>query len=226
MPFPNTEIEIIGGQQGTSAGQSAAAGAAAGSSFGPWGAVVGGALSLAGGLFGNKSSAKEAQKNRDFQERMSNTAHQREVYDLRAAGLNPILSATGGAGSSTPSGAVAPQSDVMTPAVHSGISARRSLAELESMRLANENVKMDTALKKTQGTAQISHDYNLRQQGKLLKQELEIGTSSAARARTEAEIDETTFGRVLRWIDRFSSSVQGSGNSAQSLRRGFMNRKE
>lgn len=48
-------------------------------------------------------SAKEAQTTRDWQERLTDTAHQREVRDLVAAGLNPILSANKGA--STGSGA-------------------------------------------------------------------------------------------------------------------------
>lgn len=94
---------------------------------------------IVGDVIAGVSSAKTARQQMNFQERMSGTAHQREVADLRAAGLNPILSGTGGAGSSTPSGAQA-----QIPDYGRGIS---SAVQLKA-QLANINA--DTSLKQKQ----------------------------------------------------------------------------
>lgn len=69
----------------------------------------------------NAFNAQEAWKQRDWQQHMTGTAHQREVADLRAAGLNPILSGTGGMGASTPSGGTA-----------SGVTAKADAAPVRS----------------------------------------------------------------------------------------------
>lgn len=100
-----------------------------------WGAVVGSAVSALGsmagsGMFSGKNTSRSyndmlydvnmtnAQWRHD--EYMANSAHQREVNDLRSAGLNPVLSATGGNGAPATSSGV-----IQSNSAAAGVSARQ-----------------------------------------------------------------------------------------------------
>lgn len=105
-------------------------------------ALVGAAASVGGAYLQNEQARKNSAKQMAFQERMSSTSHQREVVDLRMAGLNPILSATGGAGASTPAGSAAPVvgADIAGGAA-SAVSATLKSAELEQIQAQTDAAK-------------------------------------------------------------------------------------
>lgn len=84
-------------------------------------------------------NSAEAEKNREFQREMSNTAYQRAVKDLEAAGLNKWLAVTGGNGASasTPSGSSATSSsgDASSPNPRIYIEMIKALASMMNSAL-------------------------------------------------------------------------------------------
>jgi len=95
-------------------------------------AVIGQGIETAGALYTNSQNIKHANRMADRSERLANSAHQREVADLRAAGLNPILSATGGNGAPSPTAAPPHLENPAAgaAATGSGMSQRAQMADL------------------------------------------------------------------------------------------------
>lgn len=110
--------------------------------------AVSAVASFIGGERRNKAQEDMANQQMAFQQTMSDTAHRREVEDLKAAGLNPMLTGKYG-GSSTPQGAMASVEDTLSPAVNSGVAAYQTRANVNLLKAQAEKAEAEAEESRT-----------------------------------------------------------------------------
>lgn len=172
-----------------------------------WIAGLGAGAELIGQSMANDRNSKMANRQMEFQERLSSTAHQREVEDLRAAGLNPILSANGGA--SSPGGAIATAQNVAEGFGSSAYDLGRRIAEIKGLTAsAKEASTRAEANKKNAEMTEVN-----RQIGEAEKRIREADAWSAENALDWKKKNPNFFGIVDTW----GKAIGQIGNSANSF---------
>lgn len=191
-------------------------------------AIIGGGAAIAGALIGahgqsqtNAANAQEAQRNRDFQERMRSTQYQTAVDDMRKAGLNPALAyQQGGAGNVSGSTA-----QFQNPAADAGGSAaraiqtfqdmRRTASEIDKIQAEAENVRTNTQLQNQQTLlANIEKLVRHRTAGDAIfkiQQESKQSASSAAEAAASAQIRQLAIPEAQA-VAAFYRSIMGKAS--------------
>lgn len=158
--------------------------------------LLGGLASAKGQSDANAANLQIAREQMAFQERMSNTAHQREAKDLAAAGLNRILSGTGGAGASAPQGASAKMENEAAPLVASAMDALRTLSMAQLTQAQTGKTVADTDLSVAQTTKTNTDSILSATNERLASQNIHT-----AKAQERQLTEQTNLTKVLQHVN-------------------------
>lgn len=174
--------------------------------------VAAGGMNYFGQQEANRANEAMSKQQMEFQAHMSNTAHQREVTDLKAAGLNPILSA-GGSGASTPNGSTAEMGSPLA-GLSKGISqgmdtAVAMRAQNKAMDQADESIKLTKAQANNTNVdtnvKQNTNDFLSKTMNTRIQQEITKG--DFAKANALADIASKVSGTAANLVDMVKPGI-------------------
>lgn len=176
------------------------------------GAGISGFLAQAGQEDTNSANRAMSQAQMDFQERMSNTAYQRAVKDMSAAGLNPMLAYQQGPASS-PGGASAVMQNAKGAGVSAANQAYQTGVQMENVKAQTEKVHADEAVSRTQAAL------NAAMLPKVVA-DTEVSTQSAAHLLQQIETLRAGLPLISEQINQAAAAAyaaRGQGEFTRAL---------